>query len=303
MALEISDPDIGFQAGFGFYLGIVVTGIAAIAGLVAGVTTATLLGIVPSTVTAVAIVGHILAKRARGLPERIGRNRRRRLACYAPAAAFAVVLVGVPAFGSIDATGRFVVVTSVLVLLSGVSAFGLERMARNRYVDALTADEPAAKWTWRKTGLRYDEGVTTAVMSLTVAVGLVLVWRGSFYGLLWTGYGTVFLLSMHFDLGDDWTGFDPSDQWNPPKIRAHDAGLVVDKSYRKTFVPWEAIEVVRLTDEELVLERQRSGLWRGWFDIRCDRSGIDDPESVLEDIERARGRATRTGAAKTEHRH
>jgi hypothetical protein len=287
--VEISDPDIGFQAGFGFYLGIVVTGIAAIAGLLADASTATLLGVLPSTVTAVAIVGHIYAKRAHGLAERIGRSRWRRLACYAPAVAFAVLLL-FPALVPIEVTERFAFITIVLVLLTGVSGFGLEQMAKNRYLDAITADDPAATWTWYKTGIRNDERVMSMFMIVTIVAGLAMAWTGSLFGLVWVVYGTIFLLSTHSDFGDDWYDFDPSDRWNPPEIRAHKAGLLINKSYRKSLVPWDAIDDVRLTDDELVLERRRFGRQSRLFDIRCDRSGIDDPEVVLADLERVRRR-------------
>ncbi|MDF9744783.1 PH domain-containing protein [Natrinema salsiterrestre] len=293
--IEIGEPDIGFQAGFGFYLGIVVTGIVAVAGVVADASTATLLGVLPSTVTAVAIVGHIYAKRAYGLPEAIGGSRWRRLACYAPAVAFVAPLF----ISSIDTSAPLVTATIVFALLTAVSGFGLEQMAKNRYLDAITADNPAATWTWYKTGIRNDERVMSAFMIATIIIGLGMAVTGSVVGLVWVVYGTIFLLSAHSDFGGDWYDFDPNDRWNPPEIRAHEAGLRIDKSYRKSFVPWNAIDDVRLTDDELVLERRRFGRHSRWFDIRCDRSGIDDPEGVLADLERVR---CRTGNTAVGHR-
>jgi hypothetical protein len=285
--LEVGEPDVGFQAGFGFYLGVVVTGVVAVAGLLAGTSTATLLGVLPSTVTAVAVVGHLFARRARGLPERIGRSRARRLACYVPAAAFAAVLVGAR-FLPVDATGRFVVLTLVATALAGVSGFGLERMSRNRYVDAITPDEPVARWTWHRTEGWAGEPVTTVILTFVIVGGVVSVWHGNWYlGPLWILYGVVMLLSRRYD----W--YEENDRWNPPEIRAHGAGLVVDRPFRKTLVPWAAIDDIRLTEDELVVERRRFGLDVGWFDVRCDRSAIDDPESVREALERARRRAGR----------
>ncbi len=289
LSLEVSEPDVGFQAGFGFYLGIVVTGVVAIAGLLADAGTAALLGILPSTVTAVAIVGHIYASRTRGLPERIGRSRWRRLGCYAPAAAFTAVLL-TAGVTPIDATGRFVVLTVAAAALAGVSGFGLERMAKNRYVDALTGDEPAATWTWQRSGGWTGEPAYTVIMALMVLAGLVSVWQGQWYlGPFWVVYGVAMILSRHYDLYD----LDETDRWNPPEIRVHEAGLVVDRSFSKEFVPWGAIDGVRLTDDELVVERHRFGLDSSVFDLRCDRSAIDDPEAVYEALERARERATR----------
>lgn len=287
---DVSEPDIGFQAGFGFYLGIVVTGIAAIAGLVAGASTATLLGVLPSALTAVAVVGHILAKRAHGLPERIGRSRTRRLACYLPPVAFAAAFFALPEIGSIEATGRFVIVTAVLVLLTGVSAFGLERMSWNRYVEALAADDPTASWTYHRVGLGSGEAVFTAFMGLVILAGILVAWLGNARGLVWTAYGLFMFLSLKLEWGG-WSDFDPGDRWNPPTLRAHEAGIVLERPFARKLVRWDAIEGVELTDEALVLERRRFGRRSRWFDIRCDRAAMDDPEAVLEGIERARKQA------------
>ncbi|OAQ51228.1 hypothetical protein HTG_17960 [Natrinema mahii] len=285
----MSDPDIGFQAGFGFYLGIVVTGVVAIAGLLADAGTAALLGILPSTVTAVAIVGHLYARRARGLPERIGRSRWRRLACYAPAAAFTAVLL-TAGFTPIDATGRFVVLTVAAIVLAGVSGFGLERMAKNRYVDALTADEPAATWTWQRSGGWSGEPIYTVIMAFMIVAGLVSMWQGEWYlGPFWVVYGAVMILSRHYD----WYDLEENPRWNPPEIRVHEAGLVVDRSFWTEFVPWETVDGVRLTDDELVVERRRFGLESGVFDLRCDRAVIEDADAVVEALERAARRGSR----------
>ncbi|WMT09484.1 PH domain-containing protein [Natrinema thermotolerans] len=290
--LEVSDPDIGFQAGFGFYLGIVVTGIVAIAGVFADVGTAALLGILPSTVTAVAIVGHIYASRARGLPERIGRSRWRRLGCYAPAAAFTALLFTAGTMPIAD-TGRFIVLTVAAAVLAGVSGFGLERMAKNRYVDALTTDEPAATWTWQRSGGWTGEPAYTVIMAFMILAGLVSIWQGEWYlGPFWVVYGVVMILSRRYD----WYDLEETDRWNPPEIRVHEAGLVVDRSFWKGFIPWATVDGVRLTDDELVVERRRFGLDSSVFDLRCDRSAIDDADAVVEALERARERAARRGS-------
>ncbi|GAB3672456.1 PH domain-containing protein [Halopiger thermotolerans] len=276
---DVGEPDIGFQAGFGFYLGIVATGIAAIGGLLAGATTATLLGILPSALTAVAVVGHILAKRARGLPERIGASRWRRLASYLPAAGFGAVPVGLEVVPGLEGSTALAVAGGAFALLTGVSAFGLNRLSRKRYADAVADDEPAARWTWQRSGFVSGETATIALTAVTFVGGLVLAWTGYWIGLFWAVYGIAILLAERTEWGG-LDGVDPNEQWNPPEIRAHDAGLVIGD---RTFIPWERIDDVRLTDDELVLERDGA-----WFDIRCDRSAIDDPEAVLAGIERAR---------------
>lgn len=281
-APSIPAPDLGFKAGFGFFLGVIVAGLTAIAGVVVDATTATVLATAPSTLTAVLLFVFIFGHRLRGLPERIGQSRRRRLACYLPAAAFAAVVV-LPAVSTLESTTRLSVLAIASSLLSGAVAVGVSRMARNRYVAAVTPDEPVVSWAWHDPRYGANEWV-----SLAMAVGLVLagvgsIAAGNWIGLLWAGYGSVVLLANRFDWGDDWVDFDASERWSVPEIHAHAAGVVLKRTYKRTLVPWASITGIELTDNELVLERR-------WLDIRCDRSAIDDPEAVLEGLERARGR-------------
>ncbi|MCW8173101.1 sulfite exporter TauE/SafE family protein [Natrialba swarupiae] len=98
-------PDVGFKTAIGFYTGI-LAGVLAGGGVLAGVATPTLLSMFPTAVTVTTIVGFVLAGRATGLAERIGERRWRRLACYAPAAAFGAV-VPISAATSIDLPSRF----------------------------------------------------------------------------------------------------------------------------------------------------------------------------------------------------
>ncbi|ELZ07512.1 PH domain-containing protein [Natrialba aegyptia] len=286
--LEISDPDISFQAGFGFYLGVVVTGIAAAVGTAAGAATATLLGILPSLVTCVAILGHILAKRAYGLPERIGRSRWRRLACYLPAVVLAV-LVAVPAVIAVDLAARFQLVVGVFALLTAISAYGLDRMSRNRYVAALTPEEPAANWEYHPAGISPSEFIFVGIMGLVVVFGLVTAAAGNGEGLIWALYGVLIFLTSHRGPGS-WNELDPGDRWNPPELRAHEAGLIHKRPFARKLIPWDAITDVRLTDDELVLERQWFGRFSSrWLDVRCDREAIEsDAESLRDALDRVR---------------
>ncbi|WP_049904693.1 PH domain-containing protein [Natrialba asiatica] len=286
--LEISDPDISFQAGFGFYLGVAVTGIAAAVGTAAGAATATLLGILPSVVTCVAILGHILAKRAYGLPERIGRSRWRRLACYLPAVAL-TALVAAPAVVAVDLSARFQLVVGVFALLTAVSAYGLDRMSRNRYVAALTPEESAANWEYHPAGISPGECIFVAIMGLVVVFGLISAAAGNGQGLIWAFYGILIFLTSHRGPGS-WNELDPGDRWNPPELRAHEAGLVHKRPFARKFIPWNAITDVRLTDDELVLERRWFGRFTSrWLDVRCDREAIEpDAESLRDALDRVR---------------
>ncbi|WP_246998646.1 PH domain-containing protein [Halosolutus gelatinilyticus] len=283
--IEIGEPDIGFQAGFGFYLGLVAAGFAAIAGILADLTTAALLGLLPTFVTAVTIVGHVLAKRAHGLPEEIGRSRRLRLACYLPPVAAVATFYAAYA-GLIEAGGRFALVTALTVLLTGIAAFGVDRMSRNRYVDMVTADEPAATWTYWRTSSGFSQPVFTVIMAITTLFGAGTALTGHPQGLFWSAYGLLMLYLHHSDRYAD--EFGSGDRWTAPKLRAHEAGLVVGRPFAKTLVPWDDVEDVRLTDDALVVERRRFGRRSRWFDLRCDREAIDDPEAVAEAIEAVR---------------
>ena len=126
-----------------------------------------------------------------------------------------------------------------------------------------------------------------------VAGGLVGIYTGGTTGIWFLLYGG-FWLFMQWSETNGWfdaDGWGAADRATAGDLRAHEAGLVYDRAYQRKLVPWDAIGDVRLTDDELVLERSR------WLDIRCDRSAIDDPESVLEEIQRARERAERSRAA------
>lgn len=295
--VDAGPPGLGFQAAFSFYLGLVGGGVVAVAGLLADVTTPTLLGTLPTTVTAVTIVGHVLAKRARGLPERIGRRRRWRLACYGPAAGFGTAAVA-PRVTALESTGRYLAVTIGFALVLGVTAFGLEQLCRNRYVEAVTANEPIATWTYRPAGFLADGSGALAFATMFLLFGTVAsIWTGSARpGLFWAAVGLVFVLSSGVGFGDDAQGrtkrygfgfepdFSPDNRWNSLELRAHEAGIRLDRGRSRTLVPWDRVTGVELTDDELVLERR-------FRSIRCERSAIEDPEAVLEAVETLRSRS------------
>lgn len=291
---DADPPDIGFQAAFGFYLGLVAGGLVVLAGLVADATTATLLGTFPTVVTAVTLGGHVLAKRARGLPERIGRSRRSRLVCYLPAAGFAAAALA-PSAGLLELTARYLVATVALGAVLAVTAVGLERLCRNRFVEAVTPDEPTATWSYRPAGALARNGVWIGSAALVAVGGLWTLGLGDPIGLLWVAYGAVMLAS-------NWLEFDPDDGWiartspDPNRergeLRVHDRGVRYDRGRSRKLVPWERIAEIRLTEDELVLERR-------FRNLRCDRSAIDDPEAVYESLEETNSRVkTGTRTAK-----
>lgn len=79
-----------------------------------------------------------------------------------------------------------------------------------------------------------------------------------------------------------------------PRLEVHEQGFVIARPMRRRFVPWATITDVRLTDDELVFERQRR------LDLRCHRATIDDADATLEAAERARdGESTVDGLQAT----
>lgn len=273
----LDTPDVSFRAGFGVYAGTVAAGLALVVGVLAGASTGLLVGAFPNVLTVVTVAGAILASRVAGLAERVGRNRWRRLACGLPA----LVFTAVPVAGALSGDGvsaRLVVACVVGAVLSGASGLGVAAMARNRYVDAVARDDPAVTVPWRNS----RTALLTALGVAMVVLGGLELWFAtgeSPLGLLWTAYG-LFVLAQaagrRLDvewLPDDWTGATPGE------LRVHEVGIVEKRPYARSLVPWDAVTGVRLTDDELVVERR-------WFDLRCDRSALDDPEAVRETVER-----------------
>ncbi|MXV63473.1 hypothetical protein GS429_15700 [Natronorubrum sp. JWXQ-INN-674] len=271
--------DIGFKAGVGFYLGLIVAGFTSIGGILAGVSTEAVLATTPGTVTAVLIVVLLLGDRLRGLPERTGRSRRLRLGWYAPAALIASVLL-VPAVSSLEYSARLGFITVVFAAVIAAVAAGVARMTKNRYIVSITDDEPAVTWTWQRTTFdtEFWRRLTAGGGILLLAGGLWSLYTGSRYGLWWSFYGGLLLITLR---SDSYGWYDVENQGYERELAVHGAGVLLDQTFRKKLIPWDAIEDVRLTDEELILERR-------WLDVRCARSAIDDPEAVLEAIERTR---------------
>lgn len=273
----LDTPDVSFRAGFGVYLGAVAAGLVVVIGVLADASTGLLVAAFPNVLTVVTIAGAVLAGRVVGLAERVGRTRWRRLACGLPPLAFAAFPVAL-ALSPFGASSGLVLACVVGAVGSGVTAVGVAAMARNRYVDAVTREDPAATLPWRnsRTVTHTALGVAFVVLG---ALQLRFARSGNPIGLFWLVSGA-FLLAQaagrRLDvewLPDDFSGTTPGE------LRVHAAGIVKKRPYARSLVPWDAVTDVRLTDDELVVERR-------WFDLRCDRSELDDPEGTRAIIER-----------------
>ncbi|WP_312911021.1 PH domain-containing protein [Natronosalvus caseinilyticus] len=267
---DLEVPDIGFRFGIGAYVAAVLTAAVTTAAVLAGVTGTTVLALAPGTVTVGVIVGGVLAGRYRGLAERLGRRRWPSVPCSLPALPF-VGLAFAPFVTDVGANVAGVAIVGAIgIVLAGLL---VAAMATNRYVDAVTSDEPVVAWTWAKAGVLRRE--------LVIGVGFLLVGLGSLYAgdltfaVLWGAYGLFWLLA-----GYSSSLFD-ADSVSTPTLAVHEAGLVVDRGLTKRLLPWAAIAGVELTADELVIERD-------WRSLRCRRDAIDDSESVAATLEALR---------------
>ncbi|UTF54415.1 PH domain-containing protein [Natronosalvus rutilus] len=263
-------PDIGFRFGFGAYVAAVLTATVTTAAVLAGVTGTTVLALAPATLTVGVIGGGILASRYRGLAERLGRRRWLGVQCSLPALPF----VGLALAPFVTDFGTSVAAVAILGVIGiGLAGLLVAAMATNRYVDAVTSDEPVVTWAWVKTRLIRRE--------LFIGVGFLLVGLGSFYSgdftfaVLWGGYGLFRLVAGYS------SSFFDVETASTPTLAAHEAGLVVDRGLTKQLLPWEPVSEIELTDDELVVERD-------WRSLRCRRSAIDDSESVAATLEELR---------------
>ncbi|MFC7231949.1 PH domain-containing protein [Saliphagus sp. GCM10025308] len=267
---DLEVADIGFRFGFGAYVAAVLTAAVTTAAVLAGVTGTTVLALAPGTVTAGVIGGGILAGRYHGLAERLGRRRWLGVQCSLPALPF-VGLALVPFATDVGASAAGVAILGVIgIVLAGLL---VAAMATNRYVDAVTSDEPVVAWTWVKAGVLRRE--------LVIGVGFLLVSLGSLYGgdltfaVLWAAYGLFWLLAGY------WSSLFDADSVSTPTLAVYESGLVVDRGLTKRLLSWESVSEIELTADELVIERD-------WRSLRCRRDAIDDSESVAATLERLR---------------
>lgn len=306
-------PDVGVVAAVGGYAAVVLVAATVSVALATGGGAAAVVGGVSTAGTIGLVAGALLASGRAGLAERLGRRRRHRLLCYLPAAGFALataVVLATPAVPSIAAAG-----TGLGTVATALAAAALAGLARTRYAEAVVDGEPVVEVP-RIHPARDRHWFAVAATVLTVTGGLFVLegelrWSrptfllGLFALLLAASYrqqrramtreesssngwraGSLLpdrprrkifgsILYDGLDAGSD-------EQPVPQTVRVHESGLVLDGELRSRFVPWAAVRDVRLTDDELVVERS------DWLDLRCARVAIEDADGVREAIERTR---------------
>ncbi|MEM4782292.1 MAG: PH domain-containing protein [Halalkalicoccus sp.] len=293
LAGTLDPPDAGFMAAAGAYVAAVLVAISIVLAVGMGASTATIVGSLSTAITVGLVAGGVAAGRVRGLPERLGRNVRGIALPFSVPALF--VSTALLALATPSISTAFALSGGLGAAITFPAAGVIASMARTRYAKAMTPGEPIATVPL----LNRTRNLSTigwGIVSLAFAVvsarnGLnqfVLVFAAIGLFALW--YGLSLRATVRGDGEDDglfeWLEYDPFfetvDAELLPTIEIHGSGLVVKRPAQRRFVPWERIEDVRLTDAELRIERP------GRRDIRCARAVIDDPERVLEEIERAR---------------
>lgn len=292
----LDPPDAGFMAAAGAYVaaGLVASALAVAAAV--GASAATLLGSVSSAITIGLIVGGIAAGRIAGLPERLGRSRRRLALAFAPS--IALVAVALLALATALLPGAVALAAGFGAFLTGLAAFAVASMARTRYATVMAPGEPSATAPFLKPNRdRYWLGAGLLCLGLGVVSWRTGSFGRPFFGLwFFGGYALLYGVGLRAERSDsngdglglpswllpaDWLDGSENRQWLP-ELRVHREGLVVKQPMKRRFVPWSDVSDVRLTDDELVVERRRG------LAIRCDRDAIDDPDALYEGIERAR---------------
>lgn len=281
--VPIGDRDPGRSVLFGtaLYCGVVVAGIASLTTAAAdGITTVSLPE--PSSIVVAGTsligfllglaIGAVLASRDRKLAARIGRTTWRRFLLFVPSVPFAIVGLSVGRFGTVDSAVALGAAAAVLLV-----GYVLSIVARNQYVDAATTDEPSTRWAWSPP---QSTGLDALLFILWVwMVGLNAIGGNWLTALFWATLGLLWVGSCIVE--GRWLV-----SWGvSPELRLHDAGLVKQRPYTASFVPWESIDRVRLREGELVLDR-------GLFDTRFDSDHLAEPDAVLDAIERQLDAAT-----------
>ena len=262
---DLEATDLRFRFACGVYGGVLLAGVVSILAPVVEFASPDpvvtyLLGFAAGFVGGVA-----LATADRTLPTRLGRTLGRRLAVVAPALVFGLLwLVALE-----GTAGTVALASAILVFATG---YVLSQLAGNRYVDAVTPGDPDETWRWDPPGsVRLD----VALFVLYVFLGVGNVVNGNWQGAsLWLALGVVWIGSCFAE--GRWSFGPGRDRC---EIQFYENGLVKRRPYTRTFVAWDDINHTRLRGDELVLDY-------GLRDVRFDRDELEDPDAVLEAVDR-----------------
>ncbi|WP_126663947.1 hypothetical protein [Haloterrigena salifodinae] len=260
------EPSDGrFRLVVAVYAGALLAGVVS----VAAVLTAFVRGPLPAVYAAGFVGGFVgglaLAAADPRLPVRLGRTLGRRAAVVVPTVPFVVIWFA-PLEAAVDAVALWAVITVF------VSGYVLSQLAGNRYVDAVTTGEPAERWRWTPPGSPIVDALLAGIW-LVIGIGDAVTGSPA-QGLLWLSLAVFWMVSC---LVEGRWSFGPGRE--RCEIQFYKTGLVKRRPYTKAFVPWRDVNHVRLREGELVIDR-------GLRDVRFDRDELEDPEAVLEAIDR-----------------
>ncbi len=323
---RLESPDVGFVAAAGIYVAVGLVAATVTASLALEASTATIAGGAASAATAGLLAGAVGASQIEGLPERLGRRSRSLAIPFALPGAFVLASIAVLTVPSLPSSA--LVGTGFGAVGGAAAAAGIALMARERYAQAMTPDEPRVTvprlapgyhrrwigfglaWVGIALGIatvaaivqRLERPAAAVIVGAVFVVGLSFAFAGFTQWLQFTQAqrredgdgGPVNSLLPERPrrkvFGAEWSQdlVVRADPSMLPQLRVHDRGLVVGGPTGHRFVPWETVADVSLTPDLLVVERTDSD------PIRCRRSVIDDPERALEELERARADAEAT---------
>ncbi|WP_293031559.1 hypothetical protein [Natronococcus sp.] len=263
-----NSPSSGFRTVLGLYLGVLVAGVAASVAATQQVSDAVLAAVFAGGLVTGAIFGIVAARVDADLPIRLGRSRRRRALLYLPGIPGLLGAAAVASSWS-PVASPFVATASSLSLL--VLGYVLGGVARTEYVETMTAGGPVDTWGWTPPG----GGKVDAFLAVAwLSIALVNTVGGN-----WTAAAVWLLIALGWIVAGGLEGRWQTPWGSDPEIRVYEDGLVKRRPFTKTFVPWDEVSHVRLHEDELVLDR-------GLFDVRLERSELDELEAVRETIER-----------------
>ncbi len=314
----LEEPDVGFVAIAGVYAGAVLLALLITGGLAVGASTAAIVGSVSTAGTVGLIAGAVLARRANGFPERLGRKGRSLALPFVIPWLFAIVAVAGVFFSSVS--GIVALAAGASAVVTGSVAAVVARMARTRYARAATSAKPivTVPWVLPNRGLYWiGFGFVCLALAGLFALRDVSILRGRplWWSVLAGLFAIFFGVSTRVNrrggireairsgpprrsvLDAEWGMAGSGTLETATELQIYDAGIVRKRPMGRTFVPWSVVDDVRLTDTALVIERRR------WFDIRCDRILLDDAETVLETIQTARNDAERSSGTAPERPH
>ncbi|AEH36595.1 hypothetical protein [Halopiger xanaduensis] len=288
------DPGVEYQAAVGAYIGALLTGVVALALVVGDASSGALLSLLPSVFTAGLLIGAIVAWSHPETAVRLGSLRWPIAVCCLPAVALGAA-VWLLARADIVGTDWRLLPAALAAVGATLAGWLLGAIARDSDVDSVVGD-PVASWTWELSGPDYTL-LGWGLACFVVGAGCYLAFGDLHPFVILFVVGVTFVLQgLPTELWDDDTVRVPisiiplayeadAPDFSRGEFRVADAGLVVVPSMQpayKSLVPWDRIGDVRLTDDELVLERRRR--WKPA--IRCDRSVIDDPDALEATLRR-----------------